>query len=305
MSSENPRGVGGRQRGRCDVLTSFTRGLEDLSLAEAHRRIALGPPGRPDLYLPRWQRTLVFVLVGAMAASLVVVGIVLRQPGIDQLAVGTTVPVVAPMTIDELAAVARSQPSVAIDEENRYLHLVSDLIPSEAQRADGLVGRRQEQWIAADGSGRLRTLPLPGFPETGDEMDQMRGPGGLTVAELVPAQLADLPVDPKALLAAMATTIDEQVRPEYVVALLTLPTLTPDLRGVLVEALALLGVVPVDDASPADGGTRFTAQTEEGMVEITFDRLTARPTSVYVEATNPDELEPARTAFRLAEVSDL
>lgn len=301
MSSEKPRGSGAGRRGRCDVLTSLTRGLEDLSLAEAHRRIALGPPGRPDLYVPRWHRTLVFVLVGAMAASLVVVGIALRQPGVDHLDVGTTAPIDTPLTLEQLAAVARSQPSLALDRENPYVHLVADHIPSETQRVDGLIGWREERWIAADGSGRVRTRELPGGAPLEDPIDETLGIGELTVAGLVPAELMDLPSDPAALLTALGSAIGERVRPEHIASLLVLPTPAPELRVGLVEALGRLGVAAVD--APSDDGARFSARVGEETVEITFDRLTAHPTVLHVSGPDPSVAIPARTTFRLAEVS--
>ncbi len=282
-------------------MSSLSRGLEDWALVEAHRRLTLGPAGRPDLYVPRWQRMLVFVLVAGMAGSLVVVGLALRRPPGDPLAVGNP-PAVAPLTLEELAAVARTQPRAPHDMSHPYIHLVVDHIPSEAQRAAGLVGWREEQWIARDGAGRIRAGALPGADEAGQEFDEGRGPGGLTVAGFVPSELDRLPRDPTTLLAALRAALGETVLPEHVISLLGLPTLAPDVRGGLVEALGQLGVTVVDDASPDDGGTRFSAPRGDGTVEVTFGRRTARPTTLHVRADEPSTKDPAKTVFRVSEV---
>lgn len=285
----------GRDR-RC-AASALSRGLEDLALAEAHRRITLGPA----VYVPPWQRMLVFVLVAGLAVSLLVAGVVLRQGGGDGLAVATTVPAAAPLTLDELAAVARSQPHVTLDD-HRSIHLITDRVPSEAQRAEGLAGWREEQWIAADGSGLSRTLPLTGAAPTGDDDYERHGPGELAVANLLPAQIAGLPADPAALLATVRTSNDDPVRPEHLVALLGVPTVAPDVRGGLVEALERFGATAVEAPSPGDGSTRLSTHVGDEVVEITFDRLTARPTALHVRTVELSLTEPAKTSYRLAEI---
>lgn len=277
--------------------------VEDRILAEIRRRAALGPSGRPDLSEPHWHNPVALTLVAITALVLALTGILgLGRGGSERVAVDTDGGRTRITTLAELAATARSLPAMPLDDQTPYLHTVVDHIPDPAQAAAGLVGWREERWMASDGSGRARRLPLPGQVAQVDEHDELAEPGVLTVAYLTPSDIADLPTDPVQLLSSLEAAAGERARPDLIATLLALPSAPGPVRGALIEALDLLGAVPEPMPSPS-GTASFLARSGNLTVEITIDTSTARPTLVRVTGTDAAVERPASTAFRAAEVT--
>ncbi|HYI60500.1 MAG TPA: hypothetical protein VEW93_01695 [Acidimicrobiales bacterium] len=284
--------------------------VEDRILAEVRRRVAMGPAGRPDLPALPWLRPATMA-AAVLACALVVASLLLPGAGSsDQVIAGPPGTPLRPVpTLAQLAAVARLQPTVALDPEHPYLHLVMDQIPDEAQREDGVLAFRHEQWIAGDGSGRARTLPLPGEDGNGQETDHVGRPGSLTVAGFVPDEVAALPADPDALLAALRHTLEVRgegtPRPEHVAFLLAVPTVAPEVRVALVAIMDDLGFIPDGRRSDAAGrrGVAFVATVDGDRVEVLLDPRTARPLAIRVDGPSTVTEDPTTVLYRLAEVS--
>lgn len=298
-------------RHRWEVGPRLAPEVEDRILAEVRRRSALGPAGRPDLPSLAWRRT-VAVALAAVACALVAVGLLVPGSGpSDQVRAGPPVtPALAPPPLVELAEVARAQPSSVLAPQARYLHLVVDLVPDSDQQVAGMQGQRHERWIAADGSGRERTLPLPGQPPTGQEAEHSRGAGLMTVAGLLPSDVPLLPVDPAALLAELrwrqALRDGEPFTPSVIAELLVAPNLPGPVRAAAVLALGRSGFAAAGTATDAAGrsGALFVLDQRGGdRIEVLLDSRTARPLSVRRRGLGFSPEDQATTLYRVAEVS--
>lgn len=275
---------------------------KDRIWAVVQERIELEPAPRPELASLAWQRSAIGAFSAALILVMVVVAALHQHPESNQVLTGLPLEGDAsPSTLTELADVARAQPDAVLDAEHPYLHTITDYIPDANQRANGVEGWRDEQWLAADGSGRIRILALPNRPGRVQETDQERGAGKLKVQRFLPSEIMRLPADPDDLLVELQARTGEVPRPEQIASLMALP-LPARLRGALIESLAVLGIHPTAQQTDPHS-VSFQTVAGEPTVEIDFDAETARPTAMRVHGTQTSDDDPVTMSFRVAEVA--
>lgn len=278
---------------------------EERIWAEVQRRIALGSDGRPHLAPVPDRRPLV-VTVALVACALVVAGLLSAQrPGSSE-GVATDTTVDSPVTLDDLAAVAGEQPLRRLGAR-QVLDLTIDHLPTDAQRQAGMVGWRELQSMAGDGRGQRRLTSLPGAPGTVEnETETFEEPGSVLVAGFTIDEIAALPGDPDALLAALQEPSgleDGSPSPSYFLELLAVPVVPPAARAALFALLADLGaevVGPTTDARGRRGVTVVSSALDGERIEAVIDPATTALLSLRRDDPRFTEYDPAVAVYHAA-----
>lgn len=164
-------------------------------------------------------------------------------------------------SLEELAAVARTQPDIGLDAA-QYLHRIE-------QSADGSSPDAvEEQWTARDGTGRTSTSAMSIGPAGTVEPSTtlFTTPGSLQFAHLSYDQLRRLPTDPNALLARLnelgvakgPRAVDQA---EAVTEVLALAVTPPEVVAAGVQALAQLGGTAIGPVQTSGGASGLGVQS--------------------------------------------
>lgn len=248
-----------------DIRTRMWARITEAAPAARAELDALVPPAEvrrlPRRFGPRNNRVLAVAAAVLVLLAVAGVGLRLGAGGDDPTTAGPVTEPVRLVSLQDLADTVKDRPVTVLGSspDTRYAYLAVERT-FQGQRSSTPTVRVEEEWIALDGTGRVR---ISGDPSRDEEVTE---PGTLYLGALPPAVAVGLPDDVEAVRAALlAAGVDDA---------------GPGVAGAVTEALAITGL-----PGPARAGLiRFL--DELGFVPVTAAEV--GPNLARVEGPGPD-----------------